>query len=86
LVPFTNLQWLASPNPTSDVVSVTSQGDPILLKNSAVHVKDMTGKLILEKTIDKSDFSIDMTTFNKGVYFLTISNSEVKTSIKVVKI
>jgi Secretion system C-terminal sorting domain len=86
LVPFTNLQWLASPNPTSDVVSVTSQGEPILLKSSVVHVKDMTGKLILEKTIDKSDFSIDMTTFNKGVYILTISNSEVKTSVKVVKI
>lgn len=85
-VPFTNLQWQASPNPTTDVVSVTSHGDPILFKKSVVHVKDMTGKLILEKTIDKGDFSIDMTTFNKGVYFLTISNSEIKTNVKVVKI
>lgn len=85
-VPFTNLQWKVSPNPTTDVVSIASHGDPMFFKNSIVHVKDITGKLILEKIIDKGDFSIDMTTFDKGVYFLTISNSEVKTSVKVVKI
>jgi hypothetical protein len=46
----------------------------------------MTGKVILEKSIDKGDFSIDISAFHAGVYMMTIANSAFKTCIKVVKI
>ncbi len=81
-----DFQWKVSPNPASDVVSVTYQGNPILLNNNTLQIKDITGKLILEKSLNKGDFTIDVSTFQTGVYLMTIGNSEVKTCIKMVKI
>lgn len=81
-----DFQWKVSPNPASDVVSVTYQGNPILLNNNTLQIKDITGKLILEKSLNKVDFTIDVSTFQTGVYLMTIGNSEVKTCIKMVKI
>lgn len=86
LKPHVDFRWTASPNPAADIVSVTCQGNPILLNNYIVQVKDITGKLILEKSIDKGDFAIDVSAFKAGVYVMTIANSEVKTCIKVVKL
>ncbi|MFZ4543402.1 MAG: T9SS type A sorting domain-containing protein [Saprospiraceae bacterium] len=85
LNPHANFRWTASPNPVADIVSVTVEGNPISLKNSIVQVKDLTGKLILEKAKDRGDFSIDMTTFTAGVYLMMIGNSEAQTCIKLVK-
>jgi Secretion system C-terminal sorting domain len=87
LEPHTDFRWTVSPNPATDIVSVKCQGNPILHNNYIVQVKDMTGKVILEKSIDKGDFSIDISAFQAGVYMMTIANSgAVKTCIKVVKI
>lgn len=83
---YTDFRWTALPNPATDIVSVKYQGNPMLQTNYIVQVKDMTGKVILEKSIDKGDFSIDISAFHAGVYMMTIANSAVKTCIKVVKI
>jgi hypothetical protein len=83
---YTDFRWTASPNPATDIVSVKCQGNPILQTNCIVQVKDMTGKVLLEKSIDKGDFSMDISAFQAGVYMMTIANSAVKTCIKVVKI
>lgn len=86
LKPQLDYRWTASPNPAGDIVSVTYQGNPILLNNQVVQVQDLTGKLILEKVIEKGNFFIDVSGFKSGVYLLTIANSAVKTCIKMVKI
>ncbi len=86
LQPQVDFPWTVSPNPATGIVSVAFQGNPISLNSNIVHIKDMVGNLLLEKSVDQGDFSIDMTNFNAGVYVMTIANGDVQTSIKVVKI
>jgi hypothetical protein len=86
LQPPVNFRWIVSPNPATGIVPVAFQGNPNSSNSNIVQIKDLMGNLLLEKTVDNGDFSVDMTNFNAGVYVMNIANGEVKTSIKIVKI
>jgi hypothetical protein len=73
------------PNPNSGIFtinhSINYQELPILT------VYDILGKKVMENTLPNSTQTIDMSGFNKGVYFATIStkNGQIKTLKMVLK-
>lgn len=64
-----------SPNPASDFINVSFK-DAVYNK---LQLTDVTGRIVLEKTLDQNRdqiVHIDITTFNKGVYFIKLSGTQ----------
>lgn len=70
------------PNPTSDKLTIEFKG----FKNAFVTIYDITGKVIYRSNELKSMFTIDVSTYDKGVYFIDILdlNKDVISKQKVV--
>ncbi len=60
------------PNPVDNIVII--QGKKELPKPLRVQLLDITGRLRLETISFKNEFSIDLSLFQKGVYFLKLYN------------
>lgn len=59
------------PNPVKNILNVRipSQYD---LQNTIVVIKDVLGKSIFQSEIKFSDFEVDLSVFEKGIYFLNV--------------
>lgn len=89
--PFTGLNNVSSistftvyPNPTSDVVNIIVD---VTEANSIVTVTDLSGRTLMTETIEGSGFvnkAINMASFNKGIYFISITNGNSRSVQKVV--
>jgi Zn-dependent metalloprotease len=55
------------PNPANENVTVKNA------LNSRLRLFESTGKLVLDKSIDKSEEKINVSSFAKGIYFVTLS-------------
>lgn len=67
------------PNPTSDVVSITTSKVNI---NSVLQVLDLTGKVILKESMSSNNITIDVSRLPKGAYLLQVDNAKEKLLIK----
>lgn len=68
------------PNPASSIVNISSEVDSF-----TVSVSDLTGKVVLEKSMSGIENSVDVSALNSGVYFFTISSDSKKETIKIIK-
>lgn len=50
-----------------------------------LEIADVTGKILLRKTLSKQRGTIDISTFAKGMYFIRFSNGNTTISRKFVK-
>lgn len=78
-----NQSFSIFPNPTKDQLHIqlsNSQSDNL------VRITDISGKQILSKKLNSSESSIllNLTTFNKGLYFISIENSKGKQTQKLI--
>ena len=71
------------PNPAEGVFNVSARGFSNQLR---INVKTHTGQTILSKTINNTDFSIDIQGQTKGVYFITIDDGNKQVVKKIVLI
>jgi hypothetical protein len=70
------------PNPTSDKININSSKNAIL----SYQIFDMQGRFIASEKINNlTDFSIDMTSLNTGVYFIQLNSEEGVSRHKIVK-
>ncbi|WP_445718049.1 S8/S53 family peptidase [Flavobacterium sp.] len=70
------------PNPTSDKININSSKNAIL----SYQIFDMQGRFIApEKINNLTDFSIDMSSLNTGVYFIQLNSEEGVSRHKIVK-
>jgi hypothetical protein len=67
------------PNPASDMVFIEGAEE-----NSMLTVNDINGKIILSSIITNTQ-SIDVTSWNEGIYFLTFSNANNTQTIKLIR-
>ena len=67
------------PNPTSHILNIELQQQGI----SEVGVYDMAGKLLLQKQITQIHEAIDVSTFENGLYLLSVLQGEMNTTVKV---
>ncbi len=68
------------PNPASSLVTISSDIDAFV-----VSVTDLTGKVVLEKSMSGIENTVDVSSFTSGVYFFTISSDAKKETIKIIK-
>ncbi|MEI6594583.1 MAG: T9SS type A sorting domain-containing protein [Bacteroidota bacterium] len=70
------------PNPTSSIINMVMKGN---VKNATINIFDITGKNISTSSfINQSETSIDVSNFNKGIYFITLDADGIKTSKKFI--
>lgn len=74
----------AYPNPVNDLLMVTLDGE--LKAGAVLNFYDISGRLMLQQTIDGHQAEVSLNSLNAGIYFLKIvtENQEIKT-FKIVK-
>ena len=73
------LAFTVSPNPVADVVYIANAAE------SDVRIYDMTGKIMIEKTIKSSNETIGVNSLEKGVYFIEVTKDNNKSTQKLIK-
>lgn len=68
------------PNPLRDVLYVKGT-----LSVERVSIFDLMGRNVLKETPNKSDFNLDVSNLNKGIYMVDLKSAGKTTTIKVVK-
>lgn len=67
------------PNPTNDIVNVkVSKTDVYTLT-----VMDVTGKVVMNKTVTNQLTQLDFNGYDSGIYFITLNNKTQKTTFKL---
>ncbi len=69
------------PNPSNGMVYICSESQQV----QELQVFDMSGRLLIEKSIDEKEFSIDMTGYNAGIYILRLTTSNGVETSKIIK-
>lgn len=62
------------PNPAKNTIQIESIN--FINKNAELKITDLTGKILLNKMLDKSSSIIDVSELPKGIYFVTINNDD----------
>ena len=72
------------PNPSSDYIKITL---PQLNETSNIQVFDMLGKMnFSDFSDDLNNYTLDISNFKSGVYFVTISTTNIRVSNKFIKL
>ena len=69
------------PNPATNEVTINHTD----LTNVAVKVTDISGKLLINQTLDQTSSTVSISDLNAGVYLFTITSNEGQTTKKIVK-
>lgn len=64
----------ASPNPASDKLNLIFS-EPITNSRLELSIYDITGQLVLNKTITGNNYVADISSFNSGIYFYKVSDN-----------
>ena len=75
--------WLnIYPNPTNSLLTIeTDQSD-----HYSIEISSLNGQLIYSTTMEGTSHQIDLSSFQKGVYFITIRSEDFVTTRKVIKL
>ncbi|HET6245994.1 MAG: T9SS type A sorting domain-containing protein [Bacteroidetes bacterium] len=76
-------EWLVFPNPASDKIIITGK----IENNTKISIKDIVGRTILMKnstTGGNLNMEINVSDFDRGIYFLTIENGYYKSVKKLI--
>ncbi len=74
------LNYTCYPNPVSHMVIIETE----LTKGNYL-LRDITGKTLLQGTVNAPKFTLDLSNLSSGVYFITVADSEKQVVGKVVK-
>jgi subtilisin-like proprotein convertase family protein len=78
-----NLQFVLSPNPSSDLVQLSWLEEA---KVSRIDILDAKGKLVWSSTdMEANEMTIDLTHFEAAVYFVRITHAQGTENIKLIK-
>ena len=76
-----NTNFSIYPNPSNSVVSISSAA----IDSYKLTVADLTGKVLVEKSLSGIENSLDISSFSKGIYFFTLNSDKKSETIKVIK-
>ena len=69
------------PNPTNDIITINFNNKNL----ASIQLFDVLGKSIHQFTTHQNTFSIDLSSYEKGIYFLQVENEEGKTIERIIK-
>ena len=70
------------PNPTNAQISFETVTSDII----NIEITSLNGQLIYSKVMEGTSHQLDLSTFRKGVYFITIRSRDFLTTRKIVKL
>lgn len=70
------------PNPTTGELNITFA---TTVSNGTIQVIDATGRLLMERNIQNSQLSLDLSGFENGMYFIKSTSNGISTTKRVVK-
>ncbi len=70
-----------APNPFTSQTIITFAEEQ---KNSALKVTDVLGNVVFQTTINSRQFTIDMSSYAKGIYFVNVTNESKSSNKKIV--
>ena len=77
----TKLNVSIFPNPTNEFVKIVSSED----RDYTIQLFNISGKLLVEKEINKIDNTINMNEFTNGTYLLKITNKNETNTYQIIK-
>ena len=77
----TELNVSVFPNPTNEFVKIVSSED----RDYTIQLFNISGKLLVEKEINKTDNTINMNEFTNGTYLLKITNKNETNTYQIIK-
>ncbi len=69
------------PNPTNNVVTVSSNG----IDSYKLRVTDISGNIVLEKSLSGLENTVDIASLSSGAYFFTLNSYNKTETIKIIK-
>lgn len=76
-----NKKIIVSPNPTNDIITISSNKEKIL----KIEIVDIQGRLVSKENYNSSSIEISMSSYSSGTYFLKASYGENEETIKIIK-
>jgi uncharacterized protein (TIGR02145 family) len=70
------------PNPTNDLLTIETEYPD----HYSINITTLNGQLIYSTTMEGTSHQIDLSSFQKGVYFITIRSKDFVTTRKVIKL
>ncbi len=77
---FAQLDFDYYPNPTKDIITVSANS---IVKS--IQLCDMQGRVLVTKTTDSTQATIDVSSYSNGVYFLKVNSDSGEKTKKIVK-
>jgi len=74
------------PNPVTTNVQISFDGESTLYQNSALEIRDLTGRLVYTQNNISNNYEVDMSNVQSGVYVLSLSNKAYSKSFRIVKL
>lgn len=69
------------PNPTSSMLNVEMPNK----NNSSIKIIDVSGRIIYSQIVSQKNTTIDLSKFNKGIYFVEVKNNQQSYVRKIIK-
>ena len=71
-----------NPNPTNSLLTIEAEYSD----HYVIEITSLNGKLILSEEMEGTTHQLDLSSFQKGVYFITIRSDEILTTKKIIKL
>ncbi len=77
-----DLQCNIYPNPTRDIITIETDR----FDKYSIHITSMNGQLIYDNEMEGTSHQVDLSSFQKGVYFITVGSNKNVTTKKIIKL
>ena len=70
------------PNPTNSILTIEAE----IQGQYSIELLDLNGRVLLKTVLTGSNHNFDLSSFQKGVYIITIKSKEIATTRKILKL
>ena len=79
---FNDSQFVIFPNPTSGILNILSKGNIEIIES--ISISNVLGDILKETKVNMSSSEIDMSSLQKGLYFINIKSGNSQKTVKVI--
>ena len=74
-------KFIIYPNPANNTITIAASA----IESYKLSVADLTGKVLIEKSLNGIENTIDISSLSKGVYFFTLNSGDKIETVKIIK-
>lgn len=74
-------KFIVYPNPANNIITIASSG----IESYKLSVADLTGKVLIEKSLNGIENTLDISSLSNGVYFFTLNSGDKIETVKIIK-